>query len=157
MFKERLVQEVARASRKGDIVAVMMLDLDGFKAVNDNWGHEAGDAALCEVAHRLKDICRESDVVSRLGGDEFTLLLTDITNPRDAGLFAERVIHTLAAPITVEGEHFPLTPSIGISIFPLLGMNPVELMKQADKAMYLAKSQGRNRYRVYSEQECATR
>lgn len=149
-FHERLTQELARAMRLNTQLAVMFLDLDDFKEVNDTFGHDAGDNMLCEVASRLREIKRESDIVSRLGGDEFTLLLTDINGPHEAGIVAERILQVFQKPVIISGNKIFIKASIGISIGTQDGTKPGTLLKKADDAMYLVKRKGKNNYRFYT-------
>jgi len=127
----------------------MMLDLDGFKEVNDSLGHEAGDALLKTMASRLKKAARECDTVSRFGGDEFVILLTDLANEDDTRVVAERVLASVAEPVPFGGQSLSVTTSIGIAVFPRDGEDAETLLKCADIAMYEAKAGGRNGYRHY--------
>lgn len=150
LFYDRLSHALTKAKRESRYVAVMFLDLDGFKSVNDTFGHEKGDHMLQIVAERLKSCLRGSDTVARLSGDEFTLCLEAISSPGDATLIAEKIITTLPEPMHVEGQEFSITTSIGISFFPLDGDSAESLVKNADAAMYLAKKAGKNTYHIFS-------
>lgn len=162
LFGEQLDLLLRMSKRSGDKMALLFLDLDNFKRINDSLGHSAGDILLREVAKRLSHCVRESDLVahyaspdaeidvSRLGGDEFTVVLSRLEAPKAAGLVAQRVIDTLIEPITLEGHEVVVTPSIGIAIAPDDANNVEELLKAADTAMYSAKSTGKNGYKFYT-------
>ena len=130
------------------MLAVMFLDLDNFKVVNDSLGHDVGDKLLIEVARRLEGSLRKSDVVSRLGGDEFTILLPNLNNVDNALTAARKLIGALKDPFVVDGLKLIVKASIGVSLFPEHGDDPETLLKAADKAMYTAKNMGRNQYRL---------
>jgi diguanylate cyclase (GGDEF)-like protein/PAS domain S-box-containing protein len=140
---ERLVQAIARAERTGEAVAVLFIDLDGFKHVNDVHGHSAGDEVLREVANRLLTIARRSDFVARLGGDEFVILLDTDVELGTAVAFAERVLAALSPPIQISNGEAPIGASIGIATHPPLSNKAVDLIRQADAAMYSAKRAGK--------------
>jgi diguanylate cyclase (GGDEF)-like protein len=152
LFYDRLGHAVSHATRSGTLAALLYLDLDQFKRVNDTLGHEMGDVLLQEVATRLSHCVRQVDTVGRPGGDEFTILLTDIKTPSDAGYVAEKILETLAKPINISGHQLVITTSIGITIIPDDGTESNALMKNADLAMYRAKEHGRNNYQYYSEE-----
>ena len=146
-------EALARAGNAGDPsrVAVLMLDLDGFKTVNDSLGHAAGDALLVEVAARLLDATRGSDTVARLGGDEFAVLLERVSDDADAVTVGERILATIRAPITVEGRQTFVGTSIGIARCGAVGAsNAAALLRDADAAMYRAKAQGKGRCAVFA-------
>lgn len=147
-----LEQALAAARRNKSEVAVMFIDLDRFKNVNDTLGHAVGDALLIQVAERLRSNIRESDLVARLGGDEFVVVMADDKVITGAGKVAEKILSSLSVPYQV-GEHcLHSTPSIGISLFPQDGDNTESMMKYADIAMYRAKEAGRGQFRFYKEQ-----
>jgi diguanylate cyclase (GGDEF)-like protein/PAS domain S-box-containing protein len=152
LFHDRLTQVIERSQRSGSLAALLYLDLDQFKRVNDTLGHEAGDALLKEVAQRLTQSVRKDDTVARPGGDEFTILLSAITDPKDANLVAEKILQVLQMPITINDQKLIVTTSIGITIIPTDGTDPNMRMKNADLAMYRAKENGRNNYQFYSEE-----
>jgi PAS domain S-box/diguanylate cyclase (GGDEF) domain len=153
LFKDRLEQALTMGRRTKDAqAAVMLLDLDRFKIINDTLGHNIGDQLLQEVAGRLKDCLRESDTVARLGGDEFTLLLPRIERPEDAALVAAKILDSMRQPFHLGGKDLFVTPSIGISIFPRDGEDADTLIKKADSAMYYVKDQGRANFYLYSEE-----
>lgn len=133
--------------------AVLFLDLDGFKDVNDERGHQAGDILLAEVAARISHCVREQDLVARHGGDEFVVLLEKIENPSVAHAVAARIIDAIAVPFPVDEGHVHLGVSVGIALFPEHGSSGGELLKRADLAMYRAKNQGGRSYAVFGERE----
>ena len=150
LLHDRLDQALNQAARAQHRLAVMFLDLDRFKNVNDTLGHPVGDQLLKHVAERLRDVVRAVDTVSRLGGDEFVVVLHEIQHPDDAMMVAEKIIDALAAAVVVEGHSLHATPSIGISIYPDDGEEAYALMKNADTAMYHAKANGRNTYQFFA-------
>lgn len=152
LFHERLGQEISRSRRHGKPLSVFFLDLDRFKEVNDTLGHETGDELLKEVARRLQGAVREYDVVARLAGDEFTVILPELDPPEDAIPVAERIVDALSEPMELSGHELRTTTSIGICFYPDDGETPEELVKNADDAMYQAKAGGRNRYELFTEQ-----
>ena len=149
-FKDQLSQELVKATRTQTCVAVLFIDLDHFKDVNDTAGHSAGDVLLQEVATRLKQCARESDFIARLGGDEFTVLLPGITTPESAGVLADKLVEAMARPFLVEGDERFLSASVGIALYPHDGTSADVLVKNADTAMYRAKATGRSKS-VYFE------
>jgi diguanylate cyclase (GGDEF)-like protein len=149
MLEERLLPEVAPHSR----AAVLFLDLDGFKDVNDQRGHPAGDQLLTEVARRITHCVRDHDLVARHGGDEFVVLLENIENPAVAHTVAARVVDAISAPFEVEGSTVTLGVSIGVAYYPEHGMSGSELLRRADHAMYRAKGQGGRSYAVFGERD----
>jgi diguanylate cyclase (GGDEF)-like protein/PAS domain S-box-containing protein len=156
LFADRLGLAVAQAHRLGQQLAVLFLDLDGFKVINDSLGHSLGDRMLEIVAGRIQGALREGDTVARLGGDEFTLLLPGIARAEDAPKVAEKVLETLRQPIPIDGREFFVTGSIGISIYPDDGNDPETLVRNADAAMYRAKDRGRDTYQLYAAAMNAT-
>ena len=147
---ERLTTILALARRHGTLVAIMFIDLDNFKAVNDSLGHHVGDALLKEVAVRIKQVLREADMVSRLGGDEFLVILADFAAPEDAAKVAEKLLQVISDPIALEGRELHTNASIGISVFPRDGDNADDLIRHADAAMYSVKEHGRGHSRFYT-------
>ncbi|MGZ5781344.1 MAG: diguanylate cyclase domain-containing protein, partial [Burkholderiaceae bacterium] len=143
LFSDRLEHGIAQAKRHNRILAVMFIDLDKFKHINDTFGHEVGDKVLIEVANRLIKFTRKDDTVCRQGGDEFLYLLFEIKSETDAAIIAKKIIRTLNEPCPVKtdnGDVNPnIMPSIGIAIYPKDGATPDVLIKNADKAMYQAK------------------
>ncbi len=151
LFKNRLEKAVKSVMRSGSSMALMFLDMDQFKRINDTLGHDAGDILLKEVAARLNATVRENDTVSRIGGDEFTILLTDVHQTADVLIVAEKLLHALAKPIRIKGQDIVTTVSIGITMTPEDSSNVNTLMKNADLAMYRAKELGRNNFQFFSE------
>lgn len=150
LLVDRLNQALAQARRYRRSLAVMFLDLDRFKAINDTLGHDAGDELLQQVAIRLVSCVRTSDTVSRQGGDEFVIVLAEIAQPTDAALVAEKIIDLLQQPFSIKGHKLRITISVGIAIYPVDGADDAhDLMKKADMAMYSAKEAGRNDYRFF--------
>jgi diguanylate cyclase (GGDEF)-like protein len=152
IFTEQLGRALARVSRYGRGLAVLFVDIDRFKVVNDTLGHTAGDRMLQECARRLKDCLRGSDTVARLGGDEFVIMIEDFSGPRDAIAVAQKILTGLGRPLVLEGQELLPSASIGIAIAPDDGSDIEMLLKNADIAMYRAKDQGRNNYQFYSSQ-----
>lgn len=148
---ERLSHAINVASRNQQHLAVMFIDLDRFKIINDTLGHQAGDALLIDVSNRLKSAVRESDIVARIGGDEFVVVLTDIADDLKAVWNARAILQSLTQNYSINNRQVYSSPSIGISIFPRDGEDTDTLMKHADIAMYHAKSEGRNNYQFFSE------
>ncbi len=146
----RLAQLLPEARRHQWKVAIMFLDLDRFKIINDTLGHQVGDELLREVACRLSGVVRETDFVARLGGDEFVVILPGINSPSDAAIVAGKIIAALSTQIQAEGHELHTSPSIGISIFPDDGPDGDTILKNADTAMYHAKATGRNNYQFFS-------
>ena len=151
LFQDRLRQAIDHSERTQRSAALLYLDLDQFKRVNDTLGHEAGDHLLRDVAHRLTQCVRKEDTVARPGGDEFTILLYDVQSPADAGQVADKVLTAMREPLTIHGQKLVVTTSIGITMIPADGVETNSLMKNADLAMYRAKEQGRNNFQFYSE------
>ena len=151
MFGQILNREIQVAQRYRRSFAVMFIDLDRFKIVNDTLGHEAGDKLLQEVSTRFKDCLRASDVVSRLGGDEFVVLLQEVTNAEQVAIAARKLLSAVVKPIVVLGQECRVTASIGICMYPADAQDEQSLMKNADIAMYLAKEQGKNTFQFFSE------
>lgn len=145
LLSDRLSQSLAKARREQRMVALLYMDLDGFKLVNDSLGHNVGDLLLGQVAQRLKSRFRQSDTLARIGGDEFTLILDSIQNKEDAELAAQGILEILNAPFDIGGHSIRIAASIGISLFPDHGLEAGQLLQQADCAMYAAKRNGKNR------------
>jgi len=142
LLQDRLAKALASARRRKDRVALLFLDLDRFKDINDSLGHSVGDLLLQEVAERLKKWSREQDTVARVGGDEFVIVLTAAKDGADAAVAAERLVHAMSAAIVVQGRTLSVGCSLGISIFPEHGADSETLIKNADAAMYCAKENG---------------
>ena len=153
---DRLNQGLSQAKRFERSLAIMFLDLDHFKQINDTLGHDAGDELLKEVATRLAGCIRTGDTVSRQGGDEFVVVLAEIGHPSDAARVAEKIIEALGRPAHVAARELHITTSIGISVYPVNGIDDAqELMKKADIAMYAAKKAGRNGYQFFETSDRA--
>jgi diguanylate cyclase (GGDEF)-like protein/PAS domain S-box-containing protein len=151
-FLNLRLQEILDKARKEESVAVMFIDLDRFKEVNDTLGHDPGDTLLREVARRLQSIMRPSDMVARLGGDEFIVVANCLHGPQAAAIIAEKLLSALKAPFTIENQEVFVTASIGISLFPHDGNSKEILFKNADMAMYSAKAAGRNNFRFFESE-----
>jgi len=150
LFVERLSHAIAHAQRNQKLVAVMFLDLDDFKQVNDTLGHHVGDQLLQVIAQRLTDCVRAEDTVARLGGDEFTVILEELADAAAVAPIASKIIDTLSQPMILEGQEIVITTSLGISLYPEAGDQPDLLIKHADIAMYQAKEGGRNNFQFYT-------
>lgn len=153
LFRDRLHQALARSKRTHQPIGLMLLDLDRFKAVNDTFGHEAGDYVLKVTAVRLGGCVREVDTVSRLGGDEFTLLLEGFSCDQDLVVIAQRIIDSIAMPFAFQGQEILVGVSIGVTTFPRDDQDMDGLLKHADEAMYRAKKLGGLRYQFYLNEE----
>jgi len=151
LFYDRLERAIKDAQREKSKVALMFIDLDRFKIVNDTLGHHVGDLLLQEVAERLKDNIRSSDTVARLGGDEFVIILPDISRARDVSKVANKLLENLNQPIVIEENELYTTPSIGISLYPTDGLTVEALMQSADTAMYHVKEDGKNNYQYFTK------
>lgn len=151
LFHDRLSMALARATRAGTMVAVIMLDLDKFKEVNDTLGHTVGDILLKAVSERLLRILRKGDTVARMGGDEFMIIAPDIKNADGAGTVGRKIVEAVRDPFPCDGHLLSITTSLGIALFPEHGSNPETLMQRADIAMYRAKHSGRNLWKFYEE------
>jgi diguanylate cyclase (GGDEF)-like protein/PAS domain S-box-containing protein len=151
LFSDRLRLALAYAKREKNMLAVMFLDLDRFKEINDLYGHEVGDKVLKQVSQRLVACVRESDTVARMGGDEFVILLPIIANERDAILVANKIVLAVVQPIEVANTKLHITCSIGIAIYPQHGIDEKILVINADMAMYQAKKNGKNQAKFFDE------
>ncbi|ACO78810.1 cyclic di-GMP signal transduction protein [Azotobacter vinelandii CA] len=150
LIQERIEQAIVRARRGGRLLALLYLDLDRFKVLNDGYGHLFGDAVLKTASERLLKLVREGDTVARLGGDEFLILLADLEQPADADAVARKIVGSLDCPIVVQERKIHLSGSIGVSLFPRDGETADELIDNADMAMYRAKELGRNTYQFFT-------
>jgi diguanylate cyclase (GGDEF)-like protein len=149
LFQDRLSQEVGRARRAGTSTALLLLDVDRFKTVNDTLGHAAGDMLLVEVAKRLKSRKRAGDTIARLGGDEFVLIVSNLRRKEDAAVVAEQILDALKPPIQIGEHELHVSASVGVAIFPDDGDEGTSLMKSADMALYRAKELGRDNYQIF--------
>lgn len=150
MFTQMLNHAVQSARRFIRQLAVIFIDLDRFKVINDTLGHEEGDQLLQEVAKRLKKILREIDIVARLGGDEFVVLIEEVSKPDQVATVAQKILSAIIKPVVLRGQEYQITASIGISMYPKDGHDEQSLMKSADIAMYMAKEEGKNNYQFYT-------
>ncbi|MBF0125783.1 MAG: EAL domain-containing protein [Magnetococcales bacterium] len=150
LFDDRLRQAILMSERNQRDFALLFVDLDRFKWVNDTLGHDAGDALLVDVASRLKNLVRKSDTVARMGGDEFTVILTDIVHESMVELVARKILEQLTTPFRLKGQEVVISGSVGIGLFPGDGATAEELAKNADCAMYQAKASGRNAFQFFS-------
>lgn len=149
-FEERLTQVLNTASRNGEHLALMFIDMDRFKIINDTLGHQAGDALLMEVARRLTSHVRRSDIIARIGGDEFVVVLTELADDLLAAQVARALQQSLVLPYDVKGQEIYSSPSIGISLYPTDGSDGDTLLRKADMALYHAKASGRNNYQFFT-------
>ena len=152
LLHERLSSAITRAHRFNDKIALLMIDLDGFKKINDQMGHKAGDQLLKEVARRFTSTLRATDTIARVGGDEFVILLVDMHHAIEAEQVAAKLLSALHEPIAVEGESVQIRGSIGMSIFPDDCDDEESLMRIADESMYRAKRSGKNRVEGQDQQ-----
>jgi diguanylate cyclase (GGDEF)-like protein/PAS domain S-box-containing protein len=150
LFQDRLTQAMALAKRNDWPMAVLFIDLDRFKLVNDTLGHGAGDKLLKEAAERLRSCVRASDTVGRLGGDEFAAILSELAKPGDAGLVAQKIVDVFKLPFDLEGKETYVTASVGVTLYPADSDNAEALVVNADAAMYRAKEEGRNNYQYFT-------
>jgi diguanylate cyclase (GGDEF)-like protein/PAS domain S-box-containing protein len=149
LLNDRITQAIAQAPRRGKKIALLFLDLDGFKGINDSLGHPVGDKLLQSVARRLVNCVRGADTVSRQGGDEFVVLLSDVERSVDVGVTASRMLKTLAEPHSIDQHDVSVSASIGVSVYPEDGKDTETLIKNADTAMYRAKENGRQNYQFF--------
>ena len=151
LFQDRLQQTLAIAKRESLQAAVLFIDLDEFKPINDTYGHQVGDILLKEAAMRMVKCVRRSDTVSRLGGDEFVVLLTSVSAEADATTVAEKIRRVISEPFNIQNKVLQISTSIGVAIYPQHGEDEVELMNSSDIAMYVAKKSGRNNVQTYAQ------
>jgi diguanylate cyclase (GGDEF)-like protein len=149
LLADRMSQALARTKRDKGLMAVCYLDLDGFKPINDTYGHDAGDKVLVEITRRIKDAIREDDTVARLGGDEFVVLLVGLQVPEECVGSLNRLLEAIYQPIEVQGKSLRISASIGVSLYPEDEQDPETLLRHADQAMYIAKQSGKNRYHLF--------
>ena len=151
-FRDRLDAEVRKSYRNNNQLALLFLDLDGFKQVNDLFGHDAGDLLLMEAAYRISSCVRETDIVARLGGDEFTIVLTDLDDPDHVEFVCQKVLSKLTQPFRIRNDFAYVTGSIGVTIYPYDGSSSEELIRKADQAMYAAKQAGKNQFSYFTRE-----
>ncbi|WP_341503195.1 EAL domain-containing protein [Gallaecimonas sp. GXIMD4217] len=149
LLAKRLRQAVARSDRTGRPMAVVYLDLDGFKAINDSHGHHVGDEMLVALSRKMRQALRDSDVLSRIGGDEFVAVLPDLGQPRDCEPVLNRLLQALSAPVQVSGQMMQVSGSLGVTLYPTDAVDTEKLVRHADQAMYQAKQAGKNRYHFF--------
>jgi diguanylate cyclase (GGDEF)-like protein/PAS domain S-box-containing protein len=149
-FKEHLHQEILYAKRTGKMMALLYLDLDDFKIINDTMGHDVGDAFLQAFSHRVRSCLREVDLFSRMGGDEFTILLPLMDSIQSVETVAKRIFHSIEEPYQLDGKQFQSSISMGIALYPTDGEDASVLLKKVDIALYHVKGRGRNGYQFYS-------
>lgn len=152
-MNERLHQLLEQATRDNLLLALVFLDLDGFKQLNDRFGLALGDRILVMVAQRLKQVARSTDVVARLGGDEFALVLCGLPNMDEIERVADRILSLMAAPFSIDGKNYDLSASLGITVFPFDSADTATLLRHADQAMYQAKQTGRNRFHLFDTEQ----
>lgn len=150
LFTDRVKQTISRSHRKKQQFAILFIDLDNFKLVNDNLGHSQGDALLKEAASRIAANLRENDTIARLGGDEFTVILPDLSDPQDAGLVSEKIIRAIVEPFKIDGHEIHISASVGIAVYPKDANTLEPLLANADIAMYHAKNLGKNNYQFFA-------
>lgn len=152
LLHDRIDQALAQAKRNGKLVAFLFIDLDGFKYINDSFGHTLGDGLLQALARRLEEVTREGDTIARLGGDEFVIILNGVNSSQDVSTIANKLLLDLPLPLTVKGRSLTITASIGFSIYPLDGTEREDLLRYADVALYAAKQRGRNCVQAYMKE-----
>ncbi len=150
-FDQALAEKISHAERTGSSFSVLYLDLDGFKACNDTFGHKAGDMVLIQVAERLRTLIRGHDIIARIGGDEFAIILLEIKNESDIRATASRITKILGEDYSCLGNVMKIGVSIGVASYPEDATSPSELTGFADKALYAAKDSGKNQYKLYNE------
>lgn len=153
LLSDRLAQAIANSGRHKLSVAVLYLDLDGFKRINDTYGHPVGDEFLIALSHRMRAAMRDVDTLARMGGDEFVAVLTDLSSYQDSIRLTERILQACAQPITIGNQHLAVTASIGLTVFPQDNSEPDLLLRHADQAMYDAKRDGKNKYSIFDAQQ----
>lgn len=155
LFNDRLLRSIEKAKRNEEEFALLFIDLDRFKQINDSLGHEVGDKVLRIISNRLSSLIRQADTLARLGGDEFTIIMEGLSKSQDASLLAQKIIEDLARPMEVEGHMLYVSSSIGISLYPQDHTDAQDLLKFADAAMYRAKDEGRNNFQFYKKEMTA--
>ena len=150
-LEDHLRQAIAKSSRSHEPLALLFIDLDRFKPINDTYGHSVGDQVLCEIARRVQASLRSADMVARLGGDEFVVLLSTLASPDDCLVVADKLLLTLTEPMRVGGHELQVGASIGVARYPESGNTAAELLRNADAAMYQNKLAGRSTVRMASQ------
>jgi diguanylate cyclase (GGDEF)-like protein/PAS domain S-box-containing protein len=149
LLSDRLQQAMAQSARRDKSVGIAFLDLDGFKDINDRYGHATGDEFLVAIARRLKSVLRDGDTLARIGGDEFVAVMTDLANEQDCEPLLRRLLQVAAEPVQIDGHPLQVSASIGVTLYPTDSSSSEQLVRHADQAMYLAKQAGKNRYHVF--------
>jgi diguanylate cyclase (GGDEF)-like protein len=149
LLNDRFEMAIAQAKRSGGKLAACFMDLDGFKPVNDTFGHAAGDFLLVEVAQRMLAISRATDTVARLGGDEFVLIFPDILDEAECRQMLSRIMDSIAQPFNINGHDIRISASIGVAFYPDADADGDSLLRHADQAMYVAKQAGRNQFHFF--------
>ncbi|QBZ83972.1 putative signaling protein [Hydrogenovibrio crunogenus] len=152
LLADRLQQAIFTSQRHNSLLAVLFIDLDGFKKVNDQHGHDAGDELLIELSKRMKIVLREEDTLARIGGDEFVVVLVNLDAPKDCEMILRRLLASTSEPVEIEGESVSVSASIGVTFYPTDNVDTDQLMRHADQAMYQAKQSGKNRYHYFDVQ-----
>jgi len=152
LFSDRIKRSIVKAKRNHTKIALFFLDLDYFKEINDSFGHDVGDKVLQAVAMRVQSIIREEDTFSRLGGDEFTLILEGVESIEDVSSLAKKILLSLSKVLYIKEHELYLSSSMGIALYPKDAQDDVPLLKSADTAMYEAKKKGRNNFQYYEQQ-----
>jgi diguanylate cyclase (GGDEF)-like protein len=155
LLADRLNQAISHTQRSGTLMAICYLDLDGFKPVNDQFGHKAGDALLIEMARRMGDCIRAGDTVARIGGDEFVILLLGLSGHSECEAALARLSQEIARPMPLDGSNICVSASIGVTLFPEDDAATEILLRHADRAMYQAKQSGKNQFCIFSPQHAA--
>ncbi|MDB5950762.1 MAG: hypothetical protein JWR65_2617 [Massilia sp.] len=150
LFHDRLEQDVRHAARTGNSLALLFIDLDFFKEVNDRSGHAAGDMLLQETALRITACVRATDTAARIGGDEFTVILTEVNKVSHVGIMAQKLLDALARPFSIGGKEVHVSGSVGVTLYPQDAITPGDLLRNADQAMCVAKQAGRNRFSFFT-------
>jgi len=150
MFEERFIDSLARAKRSGISGALLFLDLDDFKKINDDLGHDAGDEFLKEVSKRLQSVCRDVDTVARFGGDEFVIVFENIGGQETVIPLLDNILKQLSPKVMLQDKTLNISVSIGVTIFPEHGDDKLTLIKKADRAMYTAKKMGKNQFHIFT-------
>ena len=153
LLMEYLTRDIELAKRENENMAVMLLDLDNFKDVNDSFGHHIGDLVLIKIADRLRYLLRKCDIIARIGGDEFIIPVLNLKDNQDAEVVALKIIHAFKQPISIENYTIPVSMSIGIALYPEHSSDLQALIKMADKAMYQAKAKGKGKFMIYQDIE----
>ena len=153
LLSDRIQHAVTKSLRNNKYVGIAFIDLDGFKLINDNHGHDVGDELLKQVAKQLLGVLREGDTLSRFGGDEFVAVIDELSEPSESELVVSRMLESVSAPLSIKGRLLKITASIGVTFYPLNNASPDQLLRHADQAMYIAKQKGKNRSYIFDIQK----